>query len=270
MCSIEKNKKNLRNYNDLLIKNASLIQKISLHLYSNSLQPFNRLISEFTLTPCTRKYVQINDVFNVMMEDCANEIVSLCNRQIDSASRIKYADNVVKIHQIAVFACYAIRHINSIAMANNIVSQADSEYFNAFIGDKKCTENNIYVETRVLERLGKMCEEGASCTKTDSIQFCNILAELKHMKQRVEFSYLNNDTSISLLRQYGQVYNRFQERFIKLMFKNIVVLFNENLIQCMITFLDQQLQIIIQHNHRIQEIERIENFKRPVVIEWSV
>lgn len=270
MAELEKSKKHLRNYVELLIKHASYIQKIALHLSTEHLQPFIRIISEFGITPCTRKYIEINNRFLAMMQECGTEIIALCNKQIDSATRVRYSENVAKIHQIALESCYCVRHINNIAMEKNIVSRVDSEYFNGFIGDKKCTMNAIYVETRVIEKLQKLCENSSSCGIQESIQFCNLLAEFKNMKQKVEFSYLNNDTNVNLLRLYREVYNSFQERYIKLMFKNIIVLFNENVIQCMITFLDQQIQIIIQNNHKISEIERIENFKRPAAIEWRV
>lgn len=258
----------LKKYIELLIKNSSIINTISSDVYNMGLLPYIESLSEFENTPCIKLYQEVESKFKVLMSYFANEMVNLCLLQFNSPTRIANKGYVDKIHETAKLCCFALRYVNNLAMHAEIVSKIDSEYFNNYIKVDRCHTNSIYVETQVLDRLIEICKTNTTCNDSSSEEFCKMVTKFRDVKIHVENSYSDSTTTVGLLKRYNQIYMEFQTKYIKLMFKNIIKLFNDNTIQCMLTFLDQQIQLVIQNHYKIEEMERIANFRRPVVMEW--
>lgn len=254
-----------------ITKHLTHMGKFAPNLTETFIKPFASSMDKFTVEPCETLYRQMSTMFSQMNSEFAIVINNYCLRQVDSHTRIQYSEYVTKLHRISIHCCFCMRYMNQMSAAAGIVSIYDSDFFIKSInGSSSCPINSIYVESKILEKLEELCREPSSGDEDTRMKFIKLLSDFRVKKEEVEQSYSNNTTSVNLLLVYTKIYRAFQESYIKLIYKNIITLFNENIFQCMITFLDQQVQIVIVHNNNIREMELAASARTKRVIVWDI
>lgn len=177
-----------------------------------------------------------------------------------------------------------------------ILEDSDYDTYKKNMFNWKCTTQSIYVEERYMKHIVELCNSRKSkfnpkeaklntCTLRRTItipdndysstpQLCVLNAELYTHKAKIELHEKNNKLTTSDIDNYVLVYTRYQRELISFVFLNFSKLYNEQCVQCIKIFLEQQHSIMYNLLERRKKLvaeaaERTNENKRLDDIAWT-
>lgn len=250
-----------------ILKDASIARQVCIQYDEVYVQAFLREVQRFYTDPLYEIFQQVYVRYTALLYRTGLLLVRTLEFQTDSKRRSEYANYTTVLFDLAYTATHILRDVYEFAYKRDLIDSMVRNLFNAKVdGNQTCKLSSVYVETSILQRLSEICS--SSDGGIDKADFCNHLVYFKNSKERLDAAIGNRKIDRVLLEGYLNVWQAFQARLINLVFKNFINFYNENLVKCMVIFIDQQTQIKLQYLDMIQKLEYDGLKKAPPKIQW--
>lgn len=251
-----------------ILKNASIARQVCIQYDDVYVQSFLREVQRFNTEPMYEIFQQVYVRYAALLNRTGLLLIRTLEFQTDSKRRSEYANYTTVLFELAYTATHLLREVYELAYKRDLIDSMVRNLFQARVSsvDTSCELSSVYVETATLDRLGEIC--AAADGGIEKADFCNHLVYFRNSKDRIDAAASNRKLDKVLLEGYINVWLAFQSRLINLIFRNFINFYNENLVKCMIVFIDQQTQIRLQYIDMIQKMQYDGMKKANVKIQW--
>lgn len=238
-----------------ILNDASIARQVCTDYDEIYVQAFLREVQRFNTEPLYEIFQQVYVRYTALLYRTGLLLVRILNRQINSKRRAEYARYTPVLFNLAYIATHILRDVYELAYERDLIDSMVKNLFRAKVKNNNtdCKIASVYVETSILNRLKEICASAnGGIEKSD---FCNHLVYFTNSKERIDAAVGNRHTDSTLYENYIGVWNAFQSRLVDLVFKNFINFYNENIVKCMVEFINQQTQIKLQYIETIEKLK---------------
>lgn len=250
-----------------ILKYASIARKVCIQYDEVYVQAFLREVQRFYTDSLYEIFQQVYVRYTALLYRTGLLLVRTLEFQNTSKRRAEYANYTVVLFNLAYSATHILREVYQRAFDRDLIDIMVLNLFKAKVGGKQtCSESSVYVESEIIKKLGTICSNADGGIEKED--FCNHLVYFKSSKTRLDAAQGSRSVDGPLIEGYLSVWQAFQARLVNLVFKNFINFYNENIVRCMVVFIDQQTQMKLQLLNQLSDLKLHGLKNEPTKIHW--
>lgn len=214
---------------------------------------------------------RIHQLFIELLMHCATLLDRCCTSQINAETRAIYKKYMTAIFAVARNSADIIAEVYRSPNGQRYIDPIRNEVVQGRLQRHTdgCNVADVYIEQSVFLRMYNLCNfsKGGIGDRSD---ICNAVTSMYALKERLDVEFSRKSVTVRLIDEYLTTWQTFQTKFITFIFKNYVTLCNQDIIECMEKFLDQQIQLKIEYKHIRHNLQVSTETYSPAGMLWTL